>query len=106
MKLFLLFVAVVATGCSTTTSQRVGLVGETVISTNNSMTILARTGNLSVGSAEKYESYRAPLQSYLDIAIDDLFDGDDDNSRADNALDFLIPLLDQLIEAQQEAENE
>lgn len=90
-------------GCSTTTSQRVGVAAETYITVTNSMTTLAKSGQLSLSTAEEFETYRKPAKEYLDIAIDDLLDGDNDESRAGNAIDILIPILDSMIEANREA---
>jgi len=92
-------------GCHTSTSQRVGLAGEAYITTTNSMTVLSRTGDLDIDKAEVFESFRAPVKQYLDIAYEDLLDGDGDDSTADNALDILIPILDAMIEANREAQN-
>lgn len=88
------------------TSQRVGVAVEASIAATNSMTVLARAGELDRDDAEKFESFRAPVDQYLDIALEDLLDGDGDNSTADNALDILIPILDQMIEAQREAQED
>lgn len=93
-------------GCSTSTSQRVGVATEAYIAATNSMTVLARAGELDREEAETFESYRAPVDQYLDLAIQDLLDGDGSDEQAANALDILIPLLDQMLAAQQEAEDE
>lgn len=106
MKVLIPLLAVFLTGCSLSTSQRVGVAAESYIATTNSMTVLARSGELDLDKAETFESFREPVKQYLDIAIEDLLDGDDDNSTATNALDILIPILDQMIEAQKEAQSE
>lgn len=106
MKFLLPLCAVFLTGCSLSTSQRVGVAAESYIATTNSMTVLARSGELELEDAETFESFRAPVEGYLDIALEDLLDGDGDDSTASNALDILIPILDQMIAAQQEAEGE
>lgn len=93
-------------GCSLSTSQRVGIAGEAYATTTSGMTVLSRTGNLTLEEAENYESYRRPVKAYLDVAIEDLLDGDDDIDSADSALDLLIPLLDRMIELEREAANE
>ena len=108
MKYILLLSLFILTGCSATptVSQRVGLVSETYITTNNSMTVLARSGNLSLDTAETYESYRSPVEGYLQVAFDDLLDGRGEPNKAESALDLLIPLLDRMIEASERAKNE
>ena len=106
MRVLIPLLAVFLTGCSLSTSQRVGIAAEAVVTTNNSMTVLARSGLLDLETADDYEYYRKPVQAYLDIAIEDILDGDDDNSSADSALDLLVPLLDRMIEIEREKSNE
>ena len=102
----LLAILAVFSGCGLSTSQRVGIAAETYATTTSGMTVLSRSGLLDLETAEDYESYRRPAKGYLDVAIEDILDGDGDDTRADNALNLLIPLLDRLIELEQEAKNE
>lgn len=107
MLVLLMVTLMVLSGCNrATTSQRVGLMSEAYITANNTMVIAAENGQLDLDDAERYESFRAPVESYLTVALDDLLDGDGDDSQAQNAIDILIPILDAMLEAQREATDE
>ena len=105
--LFIVLTILLTTGCSkTSTSQRIGLISEAYILSTNEMTISAKNGLVSLDDALLYESFREPVEVYITTALDDLLDGDDNTSRAENAIDILIPILDAMLEAQREAVNE
>ena len=86
-------------------AQRVGIGVETYIVTTNTMTRASQMGRASLGDLETFETFRAPAELYLKSAVEDIMDGDGDDTQAQSIMELIRPLLDQMIEAQLEAEN-
>lgn len=110
-KMLLSFVAGCAllTGCTTNLSvgQRVGIANETYIASVESVTTLSQTDQITLSQLETFEAYRMPVGEYLDVALQDILDGDaDGNGQAIGVLDIIEPLIDRMIQAQIEAERD
>lgn len=100
--------AAVMTGCmrGASTAQTIGVFNEGYIASLDTVTTLSQTDQIDLEDLERYETFRAPVGDYLDIALQDLLDGDGNDDVATNVVDILGPLVDSLIEAQLEAERE
>lgn len=83
-------------GCQQTPAQRVGTAFVAHRTATNTMSTLAEAGEVDLDTAENFESFRAPAWDLILVAKEDVLDGDGDDLTAVNALDMLIPLLEQM----------
>lgn len=89
-------------GCSATPSERWGASTILYTQTNRTMATLADQGHIDLDAAERYESFRAPVGTALDVVHDRLLAGD--TAAAESWLETVADGLDSMQAIVKEAE--